>query len=169
MKFSLQINMKMPTIVCIFIFISRHFHAQLCLTRKNLALLVIWDSLAWKNSCSVEFKWAWKKLYNLGTWAFAVFICPGDTFSNGAAHFAFMDYVFKIQSTLVTSKSKGLPVILRDIRCSTYQICRIKEKINQTTTFMKWICNLTPEIKDVLKYCGIEEKLLLRDILKILV
>ena len=31
----------------------------------------------------------------------------------------------KVQSTLVISKSKGLSKILRDIRTSTYQICRI--------------------------------------------
>ena len=31
-----------------------------------------------------------------------------------------------IQSTLVISKSKGLSEILRDIRISTYQICRIE-------------------------------------------
>ena len=43
MKISLLINMKMPTIVGIFIFISRNVHAQLCLARKNLQLLVIWD------------------------------------------------------------------------------------------------------------------------------
>ena len=42
-----------------------------------------------------------------------------------------------IQSTLVISKSKGLSEILRDIRSSTYQICRIEEKINRTTTFYK--------------------------------
>ena len=39
-----------------------------------------------------------------------------------------------IQSTLVISISKGLSEILRDIRTSTYQICRIEEKIIQTTT-----------------------------------
>ena len=39
-----------------------------------------------------------------------------------------------IQSTLVISKSKGLYEILRDIRTSTYQICRIEEKIIRTTT-----------------------------------
>ena len=39
-KFSLLINMKMPTIVGIFIFISK-FHAQLDLARKKLQLLVI--------------------------------------------------------------------------------------------------------------------------------
>ena len=42
-----------------------------------------------------------------------------------------------IQSTLVISKSKGLSEILRDIRTLTYQICRIEEKINRTTTFHK--------------------------------
>ena len=36
---------------------------------------------------------------------------------------------------LVISKSKGLSEILPDIRASTYQIYRIKEKVNQTTTF----------------------------------
>ena len=34
-----------------------------------------------------------------------------------------------IQSTLVISNSKGLSEILRDIRSSTYQVCRIEEKI----------------------------------------
>ena len=38
--------------------------------------------------------------------------------------------VEQIQSTLVTSNSKGLYKILRDIRTSTYQICRIEEKTN---------------------------------------
>ena len=36
--------------------------------------------------------------------------------------------VFFVQSTLIISKSKGLSEILRDIRISTYQICRIVEK-----------------------------------------
>ena len=44
---------------------------------------------------------------------------------------------YDIQSTFVISKSKGLSEILQDIRISTYQICRIEEKINQTTTFSK--------------------------------
>ena len=35
----------------------------------------------------------------------------------------------QIQSTLVISKSKGLSEIFRDIRSSTYQVCRIVEKI----------------------------------------
>ena len=34
-----------------------------------------------------------------------------------------------IQSTLVISNSKGLSEILRDIRSSTYQVCRIEERI----------------------------------------
>ena len=38
-----------------FIFISRaNFNAQLCLARKNLQSLVIWDLLAGQVSCSVE-------------------------------------------------------------------------------------------------------------------
>ena len=44
-----------------------------------------------------------------------------------------------IQSTLVISKSKGLSEILRDIRTSTYQICRIEEKLIRLTTFNKYI------------------------------
>ena len=67
-----------------------------------------------------------------------------------------------IQSTLVISKSKGLSYILRDIRTSTYQICRIEGKINRTTTFHKWICNLTPEIRDILKILRKRGKLLHR-------
>ena len=34
----------------------------------------------------------------------------------------------QIQSTFIISNSKGLSEIIRDIRTSTYQVCRIKEK-----------------------------------------
>ena len=57
----------------------------------------------------------------------------------------------KVQSTLVVSNSKGLYEILRDIRTSTYQICRIEEKITRTTTFNKYMCNWTLEVRDILK------------------
>ena len=40
-----------------------------------------------------------------------------------------------IQSTLVISKSKGPAETLRDIRSSTYQMCRIEENIKRTTKF----------------------------------
>ena len=60
-------------------------------------------------------------------------------------------YTNKIQSTLVISNSKGLSEILRDIRSSTYQICRLEEKINRTTAFNKCICNWTLEVKHMLK------------------
>ena len=56
-----------------------------------------------------------------------------------------------IQSTLVISNSKGLSETLRDIRTSTYQIFRIEEKIIRTTTFNKFICNWTLEVRDVSK------------------
>ena len=56
-----------------------------------------------------------------------------------------------IQATLVISNSKGLSEILRDIRTSTYQICKIEEKIIRTTTFNKYICNLRFEVRDILK------------------
>ena len=88
-------------------------------------------------------------------WTFAVCICP-DMFSHGVAHIfihfsstMYFHNTYYIQSTLVISKSKGLSKILRDIRTSTYQICRIEEKINRTTTFNKCICNLTPEVRDI--------------------
>ena len=60
-------------------------------------------------------------------------------------------YVVKIQSTLVISNSKGLSEILRDIRTSTYQICRIEEKIIRTTTFDKYMYNWTLEVRDLFK------------------
>ena len=55
-----------------------------------------------------------------------------------------------ILSTLVISNSKGLSEILRDIRTSTYQICRIEEKLIRLTTFNKYMCNLTLEVRDTL-------------------
>ena len=52
-----------------------------------------------------------------------------------------------IQSTLVISNSKGLSEILRDIRGSTYQICRIEEKIIRLASFNKLICNWTLKLE----------------------
>ena len=37
-----------------------------------------------------------------------------------------------------------------------------RKTINWTTTFNKWICNLTRAVRTYWKYCGKEEKLLLR-------
>ena len=59
--------------------------------------------------------------------------------------------VKNLQSTPVISNSKGLPEILRDIRISTYQICRIQEKLIRLTTFHKYMCNWTLESRDILK------------------
>ena len=42
-----------------------------------------------------------------------------------------------IQSTLSISKSKGPSETLRDIRTSTYQICRIEENTKRTGKFHK--------------------------------
>ena len=39
----------------------------------------------------------------------------------------------------------------QDIRTSTYQIYRREEKIIRTTTFSKFICNWTPEFRDISK------------------
>ena len=49
----------------------------------------------------------------------------------------------------LSQKSKGLYEILRDVRTSTYQICRLEEIIIQTITFNKCICNWT--LGDILK------------------
>ena len=69
----------------------------------------------------------------------------------------------RIQSTPVISKSKGPSETLRDIRTSTYQMCRIEENTNRTTKFHKWTCNLTTLVRNICwKYCGKGEKLLLR-------
>ena len=74
-------------------------------------------------------------------WAFPVHACP-----EGIASFCTAQINIQIQSTLVISNSKGLSEILRDIRTSTYQICRIEEKIIRTTTFNKYMCNWTLKI-----------------------
>ena len=64
-------------------------------------------------------------------------------------------HMYKIQSTLVISKSKGPSEILRDIRTSTYQMCKTEENTNRTTKFHKWTCNLTPLVRNICwKYCG---------------
>ena len=57
--------------------------------------------------------------------------------------------ILSIQSTLVISKSKGPAETLRDIRTSTYQMCRIEENTKRTTKFHKWTCNLTSLIRNI--------------------
>ena len=56
-----------------------------------------------------------------------------------------------MQSTLVMSNSKRFSEILRDIRTSTYQICRVQEKIIRLTTFNKYIYMNWTEVRDILK------------------
>ena len=56
-----------------------------------------------------------------------------------------------MQSTLVISNSNGLSEILRDIRTSSNQICRIEEKLIRLTTFNKYMSTLTLEVRDILK------------------
>ena len=59
-----------------------------------------------------------------------------------------------VQSTLVISNSKGLSEMLRDIRTSTYQICRIADKIIRTTTYNEFIGNWALEVRDIVKNIG---------------
>ena len=83
-------------------------------------------------------------------WVYIVCQCPfyGMLGLNGLnSKFA----VYIIQSALVISNFKALSEILRDIRTSTYQICRIEEKIFRLTTFNKYTCNWTLEVRDIVK------------------
>ena len=74
----------------------------------------------------------------------------------------YLKKIFVIQSTLVISNSKGPSTTLRDIRTLTNQICSIEENTIRTTKFHKWLCNLTPLVRNIYwKYCGKGEKLLL--------
>ena len=59
--------------------------------------------------------------------------------------------ILLLLSTLVISNSMGLSEILRDISTLSYQICRIKENIIQTTTFDKYMCHWTLEVRDTSK------------------
>ena len=54
----------------------------------------------------------------------------------------------QIQSTLVILRSRGLFEQF-EIVVSCHQICITEEKINQTTTFQKKICKLSPEARYV--------------------
>ena len=80
-----------------------------------------------------------------------VFVMYSNFYIEDNVDFFTLEFLVHIQSTLVISNSKGLSEILQDIRTSTYQICGIKENINRTTTFNKCVCNLTPEVRDILK------------------
>ena len=66
------------------------------------------------------------------------------------------------KSTLVISKSKRFSEIFRDILTSKYQICRIEEKIIQTTHFTNEYVIWPLKLEMHRIYCGKEEKLLLR-------
>ena len=69
---------------------------------------------------------------------------------------------FSLQSTLVISKSKGPSETVRDIRTSTYQMCRIEDDTNRKTKFHKRTCNLTPLVRNIfLECCGKGEQFLL--------
>ena len=58
--------------------------------------------------------------------------------------------IFKC-SQFSLSRSPKLSEILRDIRIATYQIWRIEREKKRKATFHKWICNLTHEVRDILK------------------
>ena len=74
-----------------------------------------------------------------------------------------VNLVWKNYSQLSLSRSPmGLSEVLRGIRTSTYQIGRIEEKLNRTTTFQNWICKLTSEMEIYWKYWGKEKRLLFR-------
>ena len=80
-----------------------------------------------------------------------LFKVDNRTFQKRSKNFFNIVAYTEIQSTLIISNSKGLSETLRDIRTSTYQIFRIEEKINGTTTFNKFICNWTLNVRDISK------------------
>ena len=66
--------------------------------------------------------------------------------------------VYNTVDTRYDLEFQGTLGILRDIRTSIYQICRIdkniiikKEKIIRITIFNKYMCNLTLKVRDILK------------------
>ena len=65
MKLSLLINVKMPTIVVIFIFISNQISYSAMFNKKKFKTVRLWDLLAGQISCSAEL--SMKMFYNLGT------------------------------------------------------------------------------------------------------
>ena len=67
----------------------------------------------------------------------------------------------KLQSTLLILESKGLSEILLRYPYLDISDLQMRQKIHLTVTFNNW-CNLTPEVRDIWKYCGKKEILLLR-------
>ena len=106
-----------------------------------------WHAHCCKQKCQSKIKTEWQTVQILT-------VSSGSTlFAHCLARYVglFLNLISEkqIQSTLVISNSKGLSEILRDIRTSTYQVCRIEKKIIRTTTFDNCICNWT---LDVLRY-----------------
>ena len=65
-------------------------------------------------------------------------------------------------SRLSLSRIPRDPLKYFEVSEPRHSVCRTEEKIIRTTTFNKYICNWTLEVRDILKYCGKEEKLLLK-------
>ena len=57
----------------------------------------------------------------------------------------------ELQSTLVISKFKGLSEKIKISVPRHIRFAELRKKINRTTTLHKWICNLTFEVRDILK------------------
>ena len=68
----------------------------------------------------------------------------------------------ELQSTLVISNSKGLSEIIRDMRTSTHQTFRIEEKLIRKAHLTNIYVIGLLKLEIYWKYCGKEEKLLLR-------
>ena len=105
--------------------------------------LLYWLRQAWTNSTDPN-----QKTQNAACPSYALFASRPPISKNIKSKTRVV--LVQIQSTLVISNSKGLSKILRDIRTSTYQNCRIekkKSKKNRTTTFNKYICNWTLEVR----------------------
>ena len=71
-------------------------------------------------------------------------------------------FSWRNKKNTVDSLSRNPRDYLNYFETSTYQICRIEDKINQNNTFHKWICNWLQKLEIYWKYCEKEEKLCLR-------
>ena len=70
------------------------------------------------------------------------------------------------RSRLSLSRSPRDSLKCFEISVPRHQICRIEEKkINRTATFHKLICDLTPEVRDILKILWKKELFFLHNIL----
>ena len=177
MKFPLLINMKMPTIVGIFIFISRENFMRSWVEHEKVLNLGAWSVFfcAWRNFACLCIKNALSedsdqtvRMYRL-SWIFAGCTCPKVCFWRCSLNINFLIYNYT-RNTQVTAKTRCRRV--SDFGCKLTQtwrdmvylypwlflIYQFAEKKKFCIKWWKheihWInlnCELCPESKPVLK------------------